>query len=66
MTSDTYIMAGLGLGALLVVWLVFSMFKKVLGFLFVAAVAGGGFILWSNPSLLSSVINTIQWSAGWS
>ena len=66
MTSDTYIVIGLGLAALLVVWLVFSVFKKVLGLLFLAAVAGGGYILWSNPSLLNSVINTIQRSAGWS
>ena len=66
MTNDTYVVVGLGLGALLVVWLVFSIFKKLLGFIFLAAVAGGGFMLWNNPSLLNSLINTIQRSAGWS
>lgn len=64
MTGDAYTMIGLGLGGLLVVWLVFSVLKKVVGLIFLVALAGGGYMLWSNPPLLDRVLDTVQRSFG--
>lgn len=60
MTGDTYTMIGLGLGILLVVWLVFSVLKKVIGLLFLAVLAVGGYMLWNNPPLLNSILDYVQ------
>lgn len=60
MTGDTYTLIGIGLGVLLVAWLVLSMFKKVIGLLFLAAVAFGGYLLWNDPELLASVLGGVQ------
>jgi hypothetical protein len=64
MEGDTYTMIGLGLVALLVVWLVFSVLKKVVGLVFLAAIAVGGYMLWNNPPLLDRVLDTVQRSFG--
>ena len=57
-------MIGLGFGALLAVWLVFSVLKKVVGLIFLLALAAGAYVLWTNPSLLHSLMATIQQRAG--
>jgi hypothetical protein len=38
-----------------VAWLIFSVFKKVLGLMFLAALAFGAWTLWSNPSALQQL-----------
>jgi uncharacterized membrane protein YccC len=47
---------GLGVGALLVAWLIFSVFKKILGLLFLVALAFGTWTVWNNPSLLQQLL----------
>ena len=45
-------------------WLVFSVLKKVIGLVFLAAIAVAGFVLWQNPAMLSSLTAWIQGLAG--
>lgn len=45
---------------MVVAWLIFSVLKKVIGLLFLAAVAVAGFMLWQNPALRDSVIGWVQ------
>jgi hypothetical protein len=42
------------------VWLVFSVLKKVIGMLFLAALVIGGFVLWQNPPLLNGLMTWVQ------
>lgn len=44
----------------MVVWLVFSVLKKVIGLIALAAVAAGAFILWQNPDLLRALLVWLQ------
>jgi uncharacterized membrane protein len=60
MNDSTYTLVGLGLVALLIAWLVFSLFKKVFGFLFLAALGAGAFIFWRHPGPLSTVVHDVQ------
>ena len=54
--TDTYTLVGLGVAAMVVLWLVFSVLKKVFGLVLLAAMVGAGFLLWRNPELLHSVL----------
>jgi hypothetical protein len=38
------------------VWLVFSVFKRVLGLALIVALAFGAWVVWSNPELQRSLI----------
>lgn len=49
--TDNYTLIGLGVAAVVVAWLVFSVLKKVFGLLLLAVIVGGGFLLWQNPEL---------------
>lgn len=40
------------MAAIVVLWLVFSVLKKVFGLVLLAALVGGAFLLWQNPELL--------------
>ena len=51
---------GLGVAAIVVVWLVFSVLKKVIGLLLLAAVVVAGFVLWQNPDLLRTLMAWMQ------
>ena len=42
------------------VWLVFSVLKKVIGLLFLAAVVVGGYMLWQNPAMRDGLIDWIR------
>jgi len=53
-------LVGLGVAAVVIAWLVFSVLKKVIGLLFLAAVAFGAYMLWQDPALRDQVINWIQ------
>ena len=61
MTSDTMVLVGIGCAALLAIWLVYSLIKKAVGLVLLAAVVVAGFMLWSNPDMQRSVI---QWVSG--
>jgi hypothetical protein len=51
---------GLGVAAVVVAWLVFSVLKKVFGLLFVAALVVAGFVLWQNPAMLRGLISWVE------
>lgn len=46
------------------VWLVFSVLKKVIGLVFLAAVVAAGFLLWQNPALREAVLTWVQGLVG--
>jgi len=50
---------GLGVGAIVIVWLIFSVFKKVLGLAFLAALAFGAWMLWNNPEIMQHVLRLL-------
>lgn len=41
-------------------WLVFSVLKKIIGLIFLAAVVAAAFVLWQNPELLRAVLAWVQ------
>jgi len=51
MPTETYTLIGLAVAAVVVVWLVFSVLKKVFGLLLLAILVSVGFLLWQNPEL---------------
>lgn len=55
MPNDPATLIGLGVAAIVVLWLVFSVLKKLIGFAFLAAIAAAAFVLWTNPGLLQSL-----------
>ena len=46
----------LAVAAVVIVWLIFSVLKKVVGFVLLIALAAGAWILWSNPEMLQPVL----------
>jgi hypothetical protein len=44
---------------MVVLWLVFSVLKKVFGLVLLAAIVGAGFLLWRNPELSQSVMRLL-------
>ena len=59
-SSDTLTLIGLGVAAVVIIWLVFSVLKKVIGLLFLGAVAFGTYMLWKDPVLLNQVLDWVQ------
>ena len=57
MPNDPATLIGLGVAAIVVIWLVFSVLKKLFGFILITAIFVAGFILWTNPGLLQMVMN---------
>lgn len=51
---------GLGVAAVVVLWLVFSVLKKVIGLLVLAAIVVAGFVLWQNPAMLDALMAWIR------
>jgi len=43
-----------------VLWLVFSLARKIFGLVLFVAIAGGAWLLWSNPELLRSVLDNLS------
>jgi hypothetical protein len=43
-----------------VLWLVFSVLKKIIGLFVLAAIALAAFVLWQNPTLLRSLLALVQ------
>ena len=54
--TDPLMLMGLGIGAVVVIWLIFSVVKKVAGIAIVIALAVGAWMIWSNPELLASIM----------
>jgi hypothetical protein len=63
--TDDYMLIGLGLVGLVVVWLVFSLIRKMFGLVLLAALVVGGFVLWNDPQLQASVIGMARDILGW-
>mgnify|MGYP003647940269 CR=1 FL=1 len=59
MQSDNLTLIGLGLAGLFIVWLVFSLVKKVFGLVLLAALAIGAYLLWTNPAMLQGLLDTL-------
>ncbi|ODT64988.1 MAG: hypothetical protein ABS75_33415 [Pelagibacterium sp. SCN 63-23] len=59
MPADTMLLVGLGVAAIVVVWLVFSVLRKVSGVLLLIALAAGAYTLWSNPDLLRALLDNL-------
>jgi hypothetical protein len=59
MPTDNLTLIGLGLAGLFIVWLVFSLVKKVFGLVLLAALLIGAYLLWNNPVLLQSLLDTV-------
>ena len=55
MTAETYTLVGLGVAGVVIAWLIFSVFKKILGLLFLAALAFGAWMIWQNPQLVQQL-----------
>lgn len=45
---------------MVVLWLVFSVLKKVIGLLVLAAIAVAAFVLWQNPAMLDALLAWLQ------
>jgi hypothetical protein len=54
---------GLGVAAIVVAWLVFSVLKKVIGLVLLAGVVVAGFLLWQNPDIARALLGWAQQSA---
>ncbi|SMQ68749.1 hypothetical protein SAMN06295905_1649 [Devosia lucknowensis] len=52
MPSDPSTLIALGIGAAILLWLVFSVMKKLFGLAIIAAIAFGAYMVWTNPELL--------------
>jgi hypothetical protein len=64
MPTDSPMLIVLGLVALAAVWLVFSLVRKLFGILLLIALAGGAWVLWSNPPMFNAVTNALLGWAG--
>ena len=60
MPTDNLTLIALGLGGLLIVWLVFSLIKKVFGLVLLAALVIGAVVLWNNPAMLEGLLQTVS------
>ncbi|KQT48448.1 hypothetical protein DevBK_14370 [Devosia sp. BK] len=64
MPNDPMTLMGFGIGAIVVIWLVFSVVKKVVGIAIVLALAAGAWFLYTNPQQLAPVIAYIRQYTG--
>ena len=64
MPTDPITLMGLGIGAVVVIWLVFSVVKKVVGIAIILALAAGAWFLWTNPQYLAPIIAWVRQFTG--
>ncbi|MFD2646914.1 hypothetical protein ACFSX5_03790 [Devosia albogilva] len=50
--TDTTTLIALGIGAVIVLWLVFSVLRKLFGLVLLAAIAAAAWFVWQNPEYL--------------
>ena len=53
--TDSLTLIGLGVAAIVVVWLAFSILKKVIGFAVLAVVIIGAVVIWNDPALMNQI-----------
>lgn len=59
MPTDMSSLLVLGIGAAILLWLVFSVMKKLFGVALIAALVFGGYMLWANPDLQQRALDLI-------
>lgn len=59
MPTDMSSVLVLGIGAAILLWLVFSVMKKLFGVALIAALVFGGYMLWTNPDLQQRALDLI-------
>jgi uncharacterized membrane protein YccC len=59
MPTDTGTLIGLGVAAVVVLWLVFAMMRKLFGIALIIALAAGAWYLWSNPEAQRTALDMI-------
>ncbi|MCP8883594.1 hypothetical protein NIM87_08795 [Devosia sp. XJ19-1] len=59
MPTDPSSLIVLGVGAVILAWLIFSVIKKLFSVALVAALAFGGYMLWTNPDLLRRAMEMV-------
>ncbi|MHA6297699.1 hypothetical protein [Devosia sp. CAU 1758] len=59
MPTDFSSLFVLGIGAAILLWLVFSVMKKLFGLALIAALVFGGYMLWTNPDLLRGAMDLV-------
>ncbi|WP_156386016.1 hypothetical protein [Devosia sp. Root685] len=64
MPTDPLTLMGFGTGAVVIIWLIFSVVKKVVGIAIVLALAAGGWFLWTNPQHLAPIIAYVRQYTG--
>lgn len=57
MPTDTTSLLILGIGAAILLWLVFSVMKKLFGLALIAAIALGLYLLWTNPGMMHQALD---------
>lgn len=62
--TDPLTLMGLGIGAVVVIWLIFSVVKKIVGIAIVLALVAGGWFLWTNPQYLAPIIAYVRQYTG--
>ncbi|SDG69788.1 hypothetical protein SAMN04487974_10670 [Pelagibacterium luteolum] len=58
--TDTFTLIGIGVAALVALWLVFSLVRKVFGFVLLAAIGLGAWYLWSNPETAQDLFGVVM------
>ena len=64
MPNDPQTMIGLAVGAVIVVWLVFSVLKKLFGLALIAGIVLVIAVLWFNPGLANQLWSNAQMLLG--
>lgn len=64
MPSDPLTLMGSGIGAVVVIWLVFSVVKRVVGIAIVLALAAGAWFLWNNPQHVAPIVAYVRQFTG--
>ena len=59
MPTDMSSLLVLGIGAAILLWLVFSVMKKLFGLALIAALVFGGYMLCTNPDLQQRALDLI-------
>ena len=67
--DDLYSMLGMAVGAVVTIWLVMFVVRKLIGIALVAALIIAGAIFWQNPTVLGTAQETVvryydQWRYG--
>ena len=59
MPTDTPSLLALGVGAAILLWLVFSLFRRLFGLAILAALVFGAYLVWTNPDLLNQALDFV-------